>query len=150
MTDGAAGVRFEAVTETTVEDWRRVHNEIIPVTPLSTLEVRERMGRNRLQVAWDGDVLVGCSTVRPPAGEGRAATVIVRVLPDHRGRGIGAAFYERELTAARELGAEVIETVVLESNVEGLRFAQRRGFVEFDRYVLDGDEVGYVELRLPG
>lgn len=145
MTDG---VRYEPVTEATLEDWRSVHNEIIPVTPLSTAEVRDRMGRNRLQVAWLGDEVVGCSTVRPPVGDSRTATVIVRVLAAHRRQGIGSAFYERELAAARDLGAEVIETVVLETNLDGLVFAQARGFVEVDRYVLDGDEVGYVDLRL--
>ena len=141
-------LRFEAVTEATIDAWRRVHNEIIPVTPLSVEEVRERMGRNRLQLAWLGDTLVGCSTVRPPVDGTATATVIVRVLPEFRGRGIGGELYERELSAARELGGEVIETVVLETNVEGLRFAQARGYVEVDRYVLDGDDVGYVDLRL--
>jgi hypothetical protein len=37
--------------------------------------------------------------------------------------------------------------VVLESNPEGLAFALRHGSVEVDRYVLDGDEIAYVELR---
>lgn len=141
-------MRYEPVTESTLEDWRRVHNEIIPVSPLSPDEVRERMGRNRLQVAWVDDVLVGCSTVRPPLADSRTATVIVRVLPPHRRQGIGSQFYERELAAARDLGAEVIKTVVLESNTDGLRFALSRGFVEVDRYVLEGDDVGYVELLL--
>jgi len=37
---------------------------------------------------------------------------------------------------------------VLASNVEGLIFARRRGFVEFDRYLLEGTDVPFVGLVL--
>ncbi|GAA3377184.1 hypothetical protein GCM10020367_51870 [Streptomyces sannanensis] len=68
------------------EDWQYVHNTIIPTHILSLDEIRERARRNHLEVAYLGDVLVGCSTVRPP-DETLTATVIARVLPAHRGRG---------------------------------------------------------------
>ncbi len=42
----------------------------------------------------------------------------------------------------------MIETIVLGANEDGLRFAQRRGFVEVDRYVAGVDEVWHT-LRLP-
>ncbi|MFE3110468.1 GNAT family N-acetyltransferase [Kitasatospora indigofera] len=149
-----AGLRFEPVGgEALLRDWRHVHNVIIPTDPLSPDEVRERAGRNRLVVAYLGDVLVGCSTVRPPAahppaGGRAAATVIARVLAAHRGQGIGAALYAHGLATARGLGAEVIETVVLASNPDGLRFALAHGFVEVETYLLPGDTVPYVDLRL--
>ncbi|MFV0135241.1 hypothetical protein ACLGIH_18810 [Streptomyces sp. HMX87] len=85
---------------------------------MSLDEVRERSGRYRLENAYLGDVLVGCSTVRPPEGEERVATVIARVLPAFRGPGITAALYERGLGHARVQGAGVIER---------------------ERYVLDGE-----------
>ncbi|MEB3966258.1 GNAT family N-acetyltransferase [Streptomyces kunmingensis] len=132
-----------------IVDWQHVHNTIVPVDSayLSLDDVRERAGRNVLEVAYAGDVLVGCSTVRAPRDG--VATVISRVLPEHRGRGFGRALYERGLGKARALGAEYIETVVLASNTAGLRFAERAGFtVEVDRYRLDGDTVDWVELRL--
>lgn len=131
-----------------LKDWQDVHNAIIPTDPLSLDDVRERVQRHRLEVAYLGEVPVGCSTVRPPAGEAGTATVIARVLPAYRGQGLGAELYEHGLERARELGAEVIETVVLGSNLEGLRFAERHGFVEFERYVLPGDTIPYIELRL--
>ncbi|MDX3076524.1 GNAT family N-acetyltransferase [Streptomyces sp. NPDC088354] len=132
-----------------LEDWRRVHNEIIPTAVLSLDAVRERAGRNHLQVAYLGDVAVGCTTVRPPEGEEAVATVIARVLPGYRGRGFGAELYARGLGKAREMGAGAVETVVLASNEGGLRFAERHGFVEVERYVLPGDTVPFVTLRLP-
>jgi len=130
-----------------LRDWQHVHNEIIPNAVLSLDEVRERVQRHHLEVAYLGDVLVGCSTVRPP--EPDAATVIARVLPEYRGQGIGRQLYERGLAVARDLGASVIETIVLASNVDGLRFAQQRGFVETERYLLPGDNDPFVTLRLP-
>ncbi|MFI6653160.1 GNAT family N-acetyltransferase [Streptomyces sp. NPDC050529] len=131
-----------------LQAWQYVHNAIIPTAVLSLAEVRERAGRNRLSVAYLGDVPVGCSTVRPPADGASAATVITRVLPAHRGEGFGGQLYERGLAEARKAGADVIETCVLESNPEGLRFALGRGFVETERYVLPGDSVPFIDLRL--
>ncbi|MFI7006084.1 GNAT family N-acetyltransferase [Streptomyces sp. NPDC050145] len=132
-------------------DWRHIHNTVVPVASalLSLNDVRERAGRNVLELAYAPDgTPVGCSTVRPPR-DGGAATVISRVLPEHRGQGFGTVLYERGLAAARALGAEAVETVVLTSNTAGLRFAERTGFTtEVDRYRLDGDTVDWVELRL--
>jgi GNAT superfamily N-acetyltransferase len=129
-----------------LDDWRRLHNLIIPTAPLSEEEVEERSGRNHLEVAYLDGVAVGCSTVRPPKPE--TATVIARVHPDHRRRGLGEQIYQRALATARDLGAEVIDTVVLASNEDGLRFAINHGFAERDRYVLPGDTVAFVDLRL--
>lgn len=131
-----------------LRDWRYIHNAIIPTAVLSPAEVRERADRNRLAVAYLGEVAMGCSTVRPPIDGSSVATVIARVLPDHRGRGFGGALYEHGLADARALGADAIETCVLESNPEGLRFALGRGFVETERYVLPGDSVPFIDLRL--
>ncbi|WP_320782214.1 GNAT family N-acetyltransferase [Streptomyces sp. CRN 30] len=129
-------------------DWRHVHNEIIPTHLLSAEDVRDRAGRHHLSVAYADDVLVGSSTVRPPTDGTDTATVIARVLPAHRGRGYGEELYVHGLARARELGAETIETVVLSTNLTGLRFAERHGFVETERYVLPGETVPWIDLRL--
>ncbi|MEV6538548.1 GNAT family N-acetyltransferase [Streptomyces sp. NPDC051665] len=147
MTD----LRMEPVepdAENALQDWQHVHNLIVPPAAMSLDEVRERSGRNRLENAYLGDVLVGCSTVRPPQGEDAVATVIARVLPDFRRCGYGAALYENGLTRARALRAGAIETVVLATNTDGVRFAEARGFVETERYVLDGETDLWITLRL--
>jgi GNAT superfamily N-acetyltransferase len=145
-------LRFEQAQpsglEDTLRDWQHIHNLIIPTAPLSVDEIGVRAQRNHLEVAYVAEVAVGCSTVRPPIGDTATATVIARVLPEHRRQGFGEQIYQRGLAKAREYGAQVIETVVLASNAEGLRFAQRHGFVEVDRYVLPGDTIAYVDLRL--
>ncbi|MET8040365.1 GNAT family N-acetyltransferase [Micromonospora sp. NPDC005215] len=145
-------LRFETVRpdgdDGVCSDWQYVHNLIIPTSPLSVDEIRARADRNRLNVAYHGDTLVGCSTVRPPMDDQATATVIVRVLPEHRRQGLGGQLYDEALSAAYEIGARVLETVVLASNEDGLRFAERHGYVEIDRYVLDGDTIPFVDLRL--
>lgn len=115
---------------------------------LSVDDVRERASRNRLTLAYLGDTLVGNMTVRPPAGTSKTAIVIARVLPERRRRGFGAEIYTHGLDQARTLDADVIETVILASNEDGLAFAFKHGFVEVDRYVLDGDTVPCINLRL--
>jgi GNAT superfamily N-acetyltransferase len=133
--------------EGALEDWRLVHNTVVPDAAMSPAEARERVGKYLLEVAYDGDVLVGCTTVRPPVGDGAPSTVIVRVLPPWRGRGIGAALYERAMAQAAGHGAPAVETVVWAANEGGLRFAQARGFAEVDRYVPEPGAVAYVTLR---
>lgn len=127
-----------AATGDRLDDWRGIHNTIIPTAPLSLDDVAERAARNRLTLAYAAGVLVGNATVRPPTEPDRIATVIVRILPEHRRQGYGAAYLEAELAHARSLGADRIETVVLASNADGLAFALAHGFVEHDRYLLEG------------
>ncbi|MFF1307086.1 GNAT family N-acetyltransferase [Streptomyces sp. NPDC058307] len=148
MTD----LRIEPVVgDDMLEQWRYVHNVIVPPAAMSAEAARERAGRYRLENAYLGETLVGCSTVRPPDGDDAVATVIARVLPDYRSRGFGTALYEKGLDHARVLGARVIETCVLAVNGDGTRFAEARGFVEVDRYVLDGASDEWIDLRLePG
>ena len=138
-----------AATGTLLDDWRAIHNAIIPTAPLSADDVAERARRNRLTLAYDDGELVGNATVRPPSGPEGTATVIVRILPAHRRRGYGTAYLEAELAHARSEGARRIETVVLESNSDGLAFALAHGFVEHDRYLLEGDTIAFVDLHLP-
>jgi GNAT superfamily N-acetyltransferase len=129
-----------------VVDWQHVHNAIVPSAAMSLQEVRERVGRNLLDVSYRDGVLVACTTIRPP--HDGIATVIVRVLPEHRRQGIGGALYAALLAEARILGAQQIETIVLESNVDGVRFAEARGFAEVSRFAPDHDPTPFLTMRL--
>jgi GNAT superfamily N-acetyltransferase len=128
-----------------LDDWRAIHNAIVWTTPLSADDVAERAMRHRLTLGYASGELVGNATIRPPREPGAVATVIVRILPGRRRRGHGTAYLRAELAEARALGAGRIETA---SNTEGLAFAHAHGFVEHDRYVLDGDTVPFIDLHL--
>ena len=145
-------LQFEQVQpaggEATLRDWRHIHNLIVPPAALSVDEVVVRAQRNHLEVAYLDGAAVGCSTVRSPTLDTATVVVIARVLPEHRRHGFGEQLYQRGLAKAREFGAQVIETIVLASNDDGLRFACRHGFVEIERYVLPGATIPFVDLRL--
>ena len=145
---GADLLRVEPAAPDRLREWRQIHNEVIATSPLSADEVAERATRNHLTVAYVGDTPVGCATVRPPVGESGTATVIVRVLEAFRRRGLGTAYLDAAMAEARALSPARIETVVLETNVDGLDFALANGFVEHDRYVVDGETVSFVDLHL--
>jgi RimJ/RimL family protein N-acetyltransferase len=145
---GADLLRVLQAAPERLAEWRAIHTEIIPTAPLSEGEVAERSTRHDLSVAYVGDDVVGCATIRPPVGESGTATVIVRIREPFRRRGLGTAYLERVLADVRALGPSRIETVVLESNADGLRFASAHGFVEHDRYLLDGQTVPFVDLHL--
>ena len=111
-----------------LEEWRGIHNAIIPTAPLSGKDIAERATRNRLTLGYDGDLLVGNATVRPP-GEAGTATVIVRILPRTvAGSRVGVP--RTRTCRGACLAPKRIETVVLASNTDGLAFALARGFVE--------------------
>ena len=137
-----------SVTEGTAALWGQIHNRIIPADPLSEDDIRQRMSRHRLTLAYDREVAVGNATLRPPAHGSGTATVIVRVLPEFRGRGYGTEYANWILSQAVNLDIDRIETVVLATNETGLRFALRMGFLECDRYTLNGGSAEYVDLWL--
>jgi hypothetical protein len=65
---GADLLRVVPAAPQRLAEWRQVHNAIIPTSPLTEPEVAERADRHHLTVAYVGDALVGCATVRPPGG----------------------------------------------------------------------------------
>jgi GNAT superfamily N-acetyltransferase len=140
-------LRIEPAAPDLLEEWRHIHNAIIPTAPNEPDGMAPRAARNRLTLAYDDDVLVGNATVRPPDDEG-IVIVIVRILPEHRRRGLGSTYLAHELTAARCHRPAGIGTVVLATNEDGIAFALAHGFEEIERYVLPGDAIPFVDFRL--
>ena len=137
---------FTRVTDDlTADAWAQVHNQIIPSDPLTVAQVVERSKLYVLDLATIDGMTVGCSTVRPALGE-EPVTVIVRILPTCRRRGLGSALLAHALAHAAAWDAVHGQTIVHASNADGLEFALRRGFVETDRYTLEGESVPYIHL----
>jgi len=147
--NGPDGLVIESATEGTLAGWLAVHNELIPNATLTSAHARDRLARHQLLVALRGPQVVGGTTVRPPDDEPSVVTVIVRVRPAHQGVGIGSLLFQRAMEQAVAFDPTRIKTCVLASNERGMSFALRRGFIEVDRYVLDGDDVPFVDLAHP-
>jgi RimJ/RimL family protein N-acetyltransferase len=99
-------------------------------------------------LAYAGDDLIGNATIRPPPPGSATTTVIVCVFRPFRRRGYGPEYLAATLDQASGMAAQRIETVVLAANTEGLGFAQRRGFVETDRYTVGDGGGEYVDMVL--
>ena len=56
-------------------------------------------------------------------------------------------FHTRWSATALSVLCGLLLGIVLASNVDGLRFAESHGYVEVERYLLDGDDIPFVTLR---
>lgn len=97
---------------------------------------REDSDRDRILLAFDGDVLVGNASIdsssRPRFAHRR--TIAISVRKDWWGRGIGSGLMERLIAFARETGAEVISLEVRSDNARAVALYQKFGFIKFGTY----------------
>ena len=84
------------------------------------LHVVAELGGTVVGDAWSGYTLFS---------GGQTAAVHVRVLREHRRRGIGAALFEAIRRHALDLGVDEVVTM-FDENDDGVRFARERGFGE--------------------
>ncbi len=115
-----------------------------PLTPEQLLRRKERQPDRLYLLAEQEGRPVGVALVAPTDSPNRRF-VGIRVLPEWRRRGIGAALYEQAMTHARSLEPEWISTHVSEADPDSVAWAERRGFEERSREVelilqLRGDE----------
>jgi mycothiol synthase len=115
-----------------------------PLTPEQLLRRKERQPDRLYLLAEQEGRPVGVALVAPTDSPNRRY-VGVRVLPDRRRRGIGAALFEAALAHAQSLEQDWISTDVSEADSEAVAWAERRGFEERSREVelvlrLSGDE----------
>jgi len=76
-----------------------------------------------------GSAAIAILPQRPKAG-----FLLLTVLEDGRGRGLGSALYATVSEWARERGLEEIHASAMEDDEESLAYAKRRGFREIERY----------------
>ncbi len=119
-------------TDEELEAWRRVRLTVLPNERTSSIEELRSGPRERLMLLahLDGELAGAGVTSRSDTG---GAFVQPRVLPSHRGRGVGsvllAALADHALAAGHdEAGSHVEEP-------GALAFAERFGFSETDRQV---------------
>jgi mycothiol synthase len=126
-----------AETDADLAAWCDVWNAITPREPSSVDNVKRRLERQpeRLYlVAEESGRIVGLGFAGPSQSPERTA-LVVRVLREHRRRGIGSALLEQVLAHASSLRAEWVSGMVEEGDAEAVGWVRRRGFEEYDRQV---------------
>lgn len=101
-----------------------------PLESTSHFVLSNIKGRIPQQVALEDSRVVGWCDITPNKGEGftHCGTLGMGVLPDYRGRGIGAKLLEETLLAAKKFGLERVELEVFASNIPAIRLYENRGF----------------------
>jgi mycothiol synthase len=116
-----------------VEVW----NAITPREPTRVEDIEWRLERqpDRLYlVSEEHGRIVGTGFAGPSQSPERTA-VAVRVLPEHRRRGIGSRLLDLTLEHAAALDAEWASGMVFADDPDSISWLRRRGFEEYDRQV---------------
>jgi mycothiol synthase len=116
-----------------VEVW----NAITPREPTRVEDIERRLERqpDRLYlVSEEHGRIVGTGFAGPSQSPERTA-VAVRVLPEHRRRGIGSRLLDLTLKHAAALDADWASGMVFEDDPDSISWLRRRGFEEYDRQV---------------
>ena len=83
-------------------------------------------------LALDGDEALGCAVGRPSSVQS-SLYAMARVLPEHRGLGVGSRIYEALSGHARTLGRESLWGRIREDDTASRDFVRNRGFDEAGR-----------------
>jgi mycothiol synthase len=131
-------------TERHFEQWaaimERVEGDVYDVDELA--HVIQDDEKSAWILASRGEEALGCGVGRPSSISG-SLYAMARVLPDHRGQGVGNRLYEALSKHAARLGLTSLWGRIEESDAASLRFAENRGFREVSReyeVVLDVDD----------
>ena len=126
-----------------------VWNAITPRETTALEDVQRRLQRQpeRLYlVALEGDEVVGLGFCGPSQSPERTA-IVVRVLPEHRRRGIGSELLDRVVTHASQLGRPQVSGMVFEDDPDSIAWVTNRGFEEYQRQVELSRELGTSEAE---
>jgi mycothiol synthase len=126
-----------AESDADLAGWCGVWNAITPREPASLDTVKRRLERQpeRLYlVAEAAGQIVGLGFAGPSQSPERTA-LAVRVLDEHRRRGIGSDLLGRLLSYSADLSPDWASGIVSEDDAASVEWVQHRGFEEYDRQI---------------
>ena len=86
-----------------------------------------------------GEEFIGCVAIRKK-GEGIAELKRMYIQPDIRKAGAGTMLLEKALTAAKELGYQIIRLDTLATMTPAINLYNKHGFYEIDPYYFNPEE----------
>jgi GNAT superfamily N-acetyltransferase len=121
-------------TERRYEQWaeilKRVSGDVFDVDEIAHFVTSDT--ESAFLLVLSGDDALGCGVGRPSSIQS-SLYAMVRVLPEHRGLGVGGQIYERLSEHARKLGRESMWGRVREDDDGSRSFVRNRGFREAGR-----------------
>jgi mycothiol synthase len=115
-------------TDADLDAWVVIKNTVVPNEPTTAAQVRAGGQPDRLLVLVDG---VACG-VADRSSFGGKAFIAVRVLEQHRRRGVGTELYLHLARYARSLGLEGVNAFVYADEPHSIAFVERFGLREVD------------------
>jgi GNAT superfamily N-acetyltransferase len=135
-----------ASTDAEYETWAAIKTAVVPNEPITAAQLRRddaEPGRLLLLASSDGaDVGSGIAAL---SNFGGRAFIAVRVLPEHRGRGIGTMLVRALADHARALGRDGVNAFVDPSEPHSVAFAERFGLREVDYQLETVRDIGPAE-----
>jgi len=130
-------VELSFETPSTVRHFEQWANVMERVTgDVFGLDEIEHFISSDVESAWllalSGDEALGCGVGRPSSIQS-SLYAMARVLPEHRGRGVGTQIYEALSAHARNLGRDSLWGRVREDDEASRSFVRNRGFREAGR-----------------
>jgi mycothiol synthase len=126
-----------AETDADLAGWCDVWTAITPREPNALETVKRRLEREPERLYLVAEVsgrIVALGFAGPSQSPERTA-LAVRVLPEHRRRGLGSALLDRAIRHASGLGPEWASGMVFEDDAESIAWLRGRGFEEYARQV---------------
>jgi mycothiol synthase len=121
-----------AETEADLESWLEVRNAVVPNEPATIEQIRRDTEPDRIHLlAEDDGRATGCG-LAGLSSFGAKAFVAVRVLAEHRRRGIGTALYRACADHARSLGRDGVNAFVYADEPHAIAFAEHFGLRAVD------------------
>jgi mycothiol synthase len=115
-----------------LETWARVKSTVVPNEPVTAAQLVASDEKGRLLLlAERGGAAVGCG-IATPSHLGRRAFIAVRVLAEHRRRGIGTELVRALSEHARSLRRDGVNAFVYADEPHSIAFAERFGLSNVD------------------
>ena len=112
--------------------WCEIKTAVVPNEPVTVDQMRASVEPERVLLLADvAGAPAGCG-IADRSNFGGRAFAAVRVLPEHRRRGVGTALYLELATYGRSLGLDGVNAFVYADEPHSIAFAERFGLGEAD------------------